>query len=330
MRKKVLLIALALTLLCAVVAGILQIWLVNIPCELIEYKSTQSWKLSDSTHLAAYMTEEAAFDINKYQKLKVDIADKYKIESIETDNALYSLSRENVLTLESADNRRSASVNATEYVGDYFVFHPIELVEGAYPDRNSVLTDAIVIDELAAWQLFGTQKNIVGLELKLGNDIYIVCGVSKIPDGVYSKVYGEKPRVYINAESAGLRAGALQRYFNTFEAMVPDPITNFAQNIISELLSVYDPVIVDTEARFKGKELDKLRENRVKMITDSSDTEYSYNEKAMLILALKASDVYAVQKVFYYIVLAGIAVIFFTLFTPCVRAVEKLLSKLKF
>jgi hypothetical protein len=55
-----------------------------------------------------------------------------------------------------------------------------------------------------------------------------------------------------------------------------------------------------------------------------------YTEKAMLVLALKASDVYAVQKVFYYIVLAGIAVIFFTLFAPGVRAVEKLLSKIKF
>ncbi|MBO7149231.1 MAG: hypothetical protein J6V93_05160, partial [Clostridia bacterium] len=60
------------------------------------------------------------------------------------------------------------------------------------------------------------------------------------------------------------------------------------------------------------------------------DTDYPYTEKAMLVLALKASDVYAAQKVFYYVVIAGIAVIFFTLFTPTVRAVEKLLSKLKF
>ena len=322
--------ALAVTLLCALVAGILQISLSNIPRELIEYKNTQRWGLDESAHIAAYMTDSASFDVNKYQKLKVDIADKYKVDSIDTESALYSVSRENTLTLESSDSKRSASVSATEYIGDYFIFHPIELVEGAYPDRSSVLTDAIVIDELAAWQLFGTQKNVVGLELKLGNDIYVVCGVSKIPDGVYTQVYKDKPRIYINAESAGLRSGSLQRYFNTFEAMVPDPITNYAQNIINELLSGYDPVIVDTNARFKGKELDALRESKVKMITDSSETDYPYTEKAMLVLALKASDVYAVQKVFYYIVLVGIAVIFFTLFTPTVRMVEKLLSKLKF
>ena len=330
MRKRILICALLFTAVCALIGGILHLYVSRIPGELIEYQSSDKWGAEDYAHMAVYMTEDAGFDANTMLRVKTEIIDAYTIDSIETASALYSASCEETLMLASPNSARTSSCKATVYLGDYFNFHPIELVEGAFPDRDSVLTDALVIDELAAWQICGTQRGVVGLEIELDNDIYIVSGVASVPKGVYTEVYGDTPRVYINADSAGMRTESSERAFTSFEAMLPDPITNFAQNTLTTVFSGFSPVIVNIDNRFEGEALDDIRDKQTSLITDSSDTDYPYTEKAMIILALKASDVYAVQKVMMYLALAGVAVIFFTVFTPAVRFIEKLLSKLKF
>ena len=50
----------------------------------------------------------------------------------------------------------------------------------------------------------------------------------------------------------------------------------------------------------------------------------------MLILSLKAADVYAAMKVMIYIALFGVFVMFCTLYGPTVRFVGSLFKKLKF
>ncbi len=330
MRKIIIIASVICIALCAIISGVLQMVISHIPTELIEYNSSEKWGAEGYVHMAAYMTSDAGFDANSYLRVKSEITDKYTVDSIDTVSALYALSREEQLTLTSSDGKRTSSCNASVYLGDYFIFHPIELIEGAYPDRESVLTDAIVIDEYASWQLFGTQSGVVGLEVRIGNDIYVVSAVAKVPDGVYKEVYSDKPRIYINADSAGMRTKAADRKFTAFDLMLPDPITNYASNTVNETLSSYDPVIVNIDKRFKHAALDEMREKQISLIIDSDRTEYPYTEKAMIILSLRAADIYAVQKVIFTIGIVGLAVLLLAVYGPIVRAIEKLLSKIKF
>lgn len=330
MRKKIIICAMAAALIFALIGTALYLYTESIPKELIEYKSSDKWGADGYTHMAAYMNTDAGFTANTMLRIKSEIEDAYKVDSIETSQALYSSSCEVSATLFKPDSDRTSSCTATLYLGDYFKFHPLELVEGSYPDTDSTMTDALLVDELAAWQLFGTQRGVVGLEVNIGNDIYVVCGVTALPDGVYNEVYGESPRVYINADSSYYRSSLSDRAFTSFEAMLPDPITNFAQNTLDKTLSSFEPVIKNIDIRFDGEALDEVRETQTALITDSNDTEYPYTEKAMIILSLKAADVYAVQKVMFYISLVCVAVLFFAIFKPVVKFIEKLFSKLKF
>lgn len=61
--------------------------------------------------------------------------------------------------------------------GEFFLFHPLELLEGSYPDRNHG-TFQVLLDEGSAYALFGSAE-VTGLEVTLGRQSFIVSGVVK-------------------------------------------------------------------------------------------------------------------------------------------------------
>ena len=49
--------------------------------------------------------------------------------------------------------------------GNYFLFHPLELVSGTYFSESDVMHDRVVLDETLAWKLFGG-SNLAGMHSK--------------------------------------------------------------------------------------------------------------------------------------------------------------------
>lgn len=329
MRKKIIISGTVIAVLFALITAIVFLYISNIQKELIEYKSSEKWGAPGYSHISAYMNDDAGFNANTMAQATAELEKTYIEDSIETPYALYSASAETTVSLSAQNSQRTSSAAATLYLGDYFRFHPFKLVEGAYPEAT-VNTDAILIDELAAWQLFGTKKGVVGLQVMIGNDIYVVCGVAQVPAGVYKKVYSESPRVYINADSAHYRSTSANRTFTSFEAMIPDPIENFAVNTVKEVLSQYNPVIHNIDKRFELKSLKEVYDKQISLIIDSKQTTYPYTEKAMLILTYKAADAYALLRAVALLSLSGVLIIFCAVYGPTVRFVEKLLKKLRF
>ena len=54
------------------------------------------------------------------------------------------------------NGKSSVSADAIGIGGDFFLFHPLRLINGAYFSGNDLMQDYCVIDEDAAWQLFGS------------------------------------------------------------------------------------------------------------------------------------------------------------------------------
>ncbi len=330
MRKKIIIILLALTLLFSLVTLCVYTGYRQVPKELIEYNASEKWGADSHSHISAYMPESGGFTAFAYIKTVADIKNKYLADSKDTPMAVYSTSGEASETLASLDDKRSVGVNATLYLGNYFTFHPLKLKEGAYPMADVGAVDSILVDELAAWQLFGTDKGVVGMQMKIGTDIYTVCGVTEVPKGIYTEVYGDKPRVYINADSAAFRKGSNDRSFTVFEAMIPDPITNYAKNLVNELMGSFKAVVYNIDDRFEGESLRELLENKNRLITETNDIKYSYSEKAMLILALKAAEVYSVYRVLAVIPVILLFAAVLLLIKPVLAAFEKIYKKHKF
>lgn len=55
-----------------------------------------------------------------------------------------------------SNNKTSVTADAIGIGGDFFLFHPLTLINGAYFSGNDLMQDYCVIDKDAAWQLFGS------------------------------------------------------------------------------------------------------------------------------------------------------------------------------
>lgn len=128
------------------------------------------------------------------------------------------------------------SVTVMGIGGDFFQFHPIPLKSGSYITANDINGDRVVIDRYVAWELYGS-NDVVGMTLNIGNRTYTVAGVTDVPENkLYGNCYGENNRIYINYNE--LKAIDENAVITCFEAVLPNPITSYAYNVLASACGI--------------------------------------------------------------------------------------------
>lgn len=152
------------------------------------------------------------------------------------------------VTLES--NRSTVEVSAVGIGGDFFMFHPLKLVSGAYFSGNDVLKDYVIIDEEVAWQLFGS-NDVAGQMITVGGIPHVITGVVKRETGRLAEAAGLSASVvyvsYDTLEKHGTSYG-----LNTYEVVMPNPVSGFAKNYVTEHIGVdgIEVEIVENTTRY--------------------------------------------------------------------------------
>lgn len=148
-------------------------------------------------------------------------------------------------------NRSSVEVSAVGIGGDFFLFHPLKLVSGAYFSGNDVLTDYVVIDEDAAWQLFGS-NDVAGQMVTIGGVPHMITGVVERESGRLAEAAGLTSSVayvsYNSLENYGTSYG-----LNTYELVMPNPVSGYAKKYVAENIGVdgIEVEIVENSTRFE-------------------------------------------------------------------------------
>ena len=75
-----------------------------------------------------------------------------------------------------ATEHGTAGVTAFGVGGDFFYFHPIELLDGSYLTEEYLMRDYVILDRETAWKLFGA-TNVTGMTVMIGNVPFLVAGV---------------------------------------------------------------------------------------------------------------------------------------------------------
>ena len=151
----------------------------------------------------------------------------------------------------------------------FFFFHPLELVTGSYFMPDDVMKDKIVIDEMLAWELFGS-SDIVGQCVVIGGINHYIAGVVKIQEGSLKEAAGlSKSIVYMSYDSLSrygeILSGKTSNVelsedgakaniggINCYEIVMPNPVEGIAARIVKES-SAYDDkyiTVVDNTDRF--------------------------------------------------------------------------------
>lgn len=142
------------------------------------------------------------------------------------------------------------NVSAVGIGGDFFLFHPLQLVSGGYFSGNDLMQDSVVLDEEAAWQLFGS-NDVAGMSVMIGNVPHYVAGVIKRQEGRFAEGAGlNKTVVYVSYST--LSSYGTSDGINVYEVVAPNPVKGFVYNTVKEKLGVREDemVVVENSSRY--------------------------------------------------------------------------------
>lgn len=136
------------------------------------------------------------------------------------------------------NGRNTLEADAIGVGGDFFLFHPLKLITGAYFSGNDLMQDYCIIDQDAAWQLFGS-NDVVGMTVYIGNVPHMVTGVVKRPEGRMEEAAGlDSTVVYVSYET--LDTYGTNNGINHYEIVMPNPVSGFALEKVKEGIGVDD------------------------------------------------------------------------------------------
>ncbi len=195
--------------------------------------------------ISCYFNENAYFD--KYSMQNACEA----VDRLLTENAMaaapgarlwiYAYSTETKVNVMGP--RDSISAQAILTGGDFFRFHALPLVSGSYYGEGLITDTQLVIDENAAWRLFGS-ADVVGMRAEIGGYEFTVTGVVESEDG------SAAPKLYLPMSAYCRFSG--DRNITCFELLLPNPVSGFAHSIATRCVSGEEKYldIVDHAARF--------------------------------------------------------------------------------
>ena len=213
-------------------------------------------------------------------------------------------------TVNISTDKANITADAIGIGGDFFLFHPVKLLNGAYFSGNDLMQDYCVIDEDAAWQLFGS-SDVAGMMVYIGGIPHIVTGVVERPDGRLAEAAGlDSTLVYVSYQT--LNELGISHGINHYEIVMPNPVTGFAVNYIREKLGTEEKEteIVENTTRYSLL-------SRLKLLTQFGVR--SMNGKAIIYpywenIARGYEDILALLTLFGILFLAypvGLGLVFF-------------------
>jgi len=181
--------------------------------------------------LSLYLSEDAGFSANQAASLNQSIQSALDAIS-NTDNWYACHSTETRLTLNGPAG--SIQAQATAAGGAFFRMRGFNFLSGSGFTEEDFTPDRIVLDQNAAWQLFGSD-NVAGQVVTFGDRELPVAGVVDsrhlgMFDGTEETAYGSRPRVYIPFSL--LEQLNEVPVITCYEAVIPEPIRDFASTTV--------------------------------------------------------------------------------------------------
>lgn len=248
----------SITVISLLLYLVLTVWSNRQVAALTDQQAAKRWdKEGDSAQVSCFFAENIEVDefmlMNFKRQLEQSLLEVLQQEETEEGtekrlliDAYSSLGR---ITITSEKGKLD-NVSAVGIGGDFFLFHPLQLVSGGYFSGNDLMQDSVVLDEEAAWQLFGS-NDVAGMSVMIGNVPHYVAGVIKRQEGRFAEGAGlNKTVVYVSYST--LSSYGTSDGINVYEVVAPNPVKGFVYNAVKEKLGVSEDemVVVENSSRY--------------------------------------------------------------------------------
>ncbi|MDE6729631.1 MAG: ABC transporter permease [Oscillospiraceae bacterium] len=241
--KKLQILRFAIAIFCVILVIVLQVWSMILSGLLYHQQAAQRWQGSADlkfSQISVFLRQEADFDTNQIASLQEQINTELQTAALDAKSSrlwydCYS-TQGGQMEITGA-RKKSTQALVTVVGGDFFTMHTPRLADGSYFQKSDLMQDRVVIDTRLAWQLFGSSE-VAGMEIRMQNRTCLIAGVVE-PETDYATrtVYGDTARIYLSytlyQELQGNSSGV---HIDCYEAVLPNPVRNFAKNLISDAM----------------------------------------------------------------------------------------------
>ena len=212
-------------------------------------------KEKDVAQVSCFFSPDAGISADSIESFRHTLDDALKEASIVQDSPNVgarlwadAYSADGKISVKS--DRATVSADAIGIGGDFFLFHPLKLLYGAYFSGNDLNQDYCILDEDAAWQLFGS-NNVAGMMVTIGGRPHVVAGVIHRETDRLSEAAGlESTVVYVSYSTLDTYG---QNYgINHYEIVMPNPVSDYAYNYVKEHIGMSEKQmeVVENSGRF--------------------------------------------------------------------------------
>ncbi len=230
--------------LTLVICLLLQLLVQHLTGNLEDQQMASRWSENgDVAQVSCFFSPKAEVTTDTILNFEYTLENMLKEASIEEQSGnagarlwVDAYSADGTITLSNGKN--SLEADAIGVGGDFFLFHPLKLIKGAYFSGNDLMQDYCIIDQDAAWQLFGS-NDVVGMTVDIGNVPHIITGVVERAQGHMEKAAGlDSTVVYVSYET--LSTLGTNNGINHYEITMPNPVSGFALDKVKANIGVDD------------------------------------------------------------------------------------------
>ncbi|MDR0947398.1 MAG: ABC transporter permease [Ruminococcus sp.] len=183
-------------------------------------------------HISVFYNSDSQLSIDAARSLDMSIKNALSAASI-NGNITDCYTMPEIPATAVTPTYLTANVSLIPVGGNFFLFHPYELLSGVYFSPDSVTTDGAIIDENAAWTLFGS-SDVAGQLITMNGKDYIISGVIRIPDNAYYEASNKPAAIaFVQYQNYAQEGG-----FTSFEVLLPNPVTGSALDIVTTAVGV--------------------------------------------------------------------------------------------
>lgn len=184
--------------------------------------------------------------------------------------------------------------------GDFFLFHPLTLVNGCYFSQNDVMHDRVLLDRELAWHLFGAY-DVAGKQIQIQGQSFTVSGVYDAGEDKELS-YAKSGRCYLYMDDAAFQKLYPDTPVRCYEVVLPNAVKNFAKNLVTEHVGE-DAVVIDNTERFGVFRLLKKYKSLKKSLMHTDTVFYPYWEILAVAAEWKLLCMYVVRMLLFLFLL---------------------------
>ena len=206
--------------------------------------AAERWQAGGTKYsqVSAFISEDAAFTDNAVLFTRQAVDEALTVVSLDAENDgsrlwIDAYSAEASVSASNDVNTQTARAICTG--GDFFRFHPLDMISGWYYSGDEATDAIVVLDQNLAWKIFGG-TDVAGMELYVNGYACTVAGVASVPQNKDEKgAYGSEATLYI-PYSFLERQESGAPVVTCYEAVLPEAVKDFGTETIKKALGFED------------------------------------------------------------------------------------------